>query len=250
MSEQLALPGMPLAERRAIWREHTSERWRRDDPDAVEECLHLIRLGHTNQTHLSRQFGVSTNTIHALMMESFSVEELQSITAKSAAILAMQATSKSTELVGDAKVKDLGAVSMTGKQAWDMAQVGSGSPTHISEERVVLTVEDFQELAETGSRGGKVSPMSGAAAARGGSPVVDAEVLGGLSDKSPLNPGAKTLYSQGVQAVCVLLFVQFLTLDTFSNQPLSGLLKRGGGGWGDGGPRAITISSGVQNFYQ
>lgn len=141
--EQLTMPGMPLPVKRAVWREHTAERWRRDDAEAVEECLHLIRSGEVNQTRLAAKFGVSTNTIHAVMME-FSVEELQGFTAKAAAIASMQSTAMITEVVRDARVKDLGALAMASKQTWDMAQVGSGGPTEIREERLVLRVEDFR----------------------------------------------------------------------------------------------------------
>jgi hypothetical protein len=233
--QQLTLPGVPLSERRQAWREHTSERWRERDPDAVEECVHRIRCGEVNQTHLAAMFGVSTNTIHALMMEAFSVEELQSINAKAASIASMQATAKITEVMPEAKVKDLGAVAMAAKQTWDMAQVGSGGPTEIREERHVLTVEDFEELAGTGFEGGKMGGMP---------PVIDVESCGErLGNILPPSEGLTMPDLRASSLVLCLFYFGFTEL-------LSGFLNRGGGGCRAFGEALAYISSTAEIYSQ
>jgi hypothetical protein len=126
------------------WREHTAERWLRDDPEGYARCIELIKGGETNKSRLADLFCRSRNTIAALMVREFSVEQLKDITAKRAIILASDAMDRQDELVPHAGRKELGALSMVAKSAFDVAQLASGGPTEVHEHRHVhLTVDDL-----------------------------------------------------------------------------------------------------------
>jgi hypothetical protein len=162
MSEQLSIPGIPAVDpRKEAWREHTAERWQRKDPEAYAECIEAVRNGELNKSALRERFGVSRNTVQALMMKEFTVEQLQAINGKVAAMTVGEALSKADELVDDTEAKEIGALAMLAKQASDIAQVTSGGPTEIREERHVLSVEEFLVLAQgTGLEAGEMGVMA------------------------------------------------------------------------------------------
>lgn len=147
MSDEVPLlPGMPAPKAEA-WREHTAERFLRDDPEGYARCIQLIREGETNKSRLADLFGRSRNTITALMMREFSVEQLTQLTAKRAAILTLDALDRQDEIVPEAGKRELGALSMAGKAAFEIKQLASGGPTEIRETRnVTLTVDDLQRF--------------------------------------------------------------------------------------------------------
>ena len=110
MSEELAqpaLPGMPVT-RATVWREHTAERWLRDDPESYAECIDSVRRGELNKSHLAEKFRVSRNSVRSLIMREFSVDQLREVTAKAAMMAAADGVEKSDELIDKAKAaKDL-----------------------------------------------------------------------------------------------------------------------------------------------
>lgn len=241
--EQLILPAMPVAERRSVWREHTAERWLRDDPEGYAECVQAIREGEVNQVHLAERFGRSTNTIHALMMREFSVEDLQGFNAKAAAIASMQARSRATALVHEAGVKELGAVGMVAKTEFDVAQLGSGGPTEIRRDEHVFRLEDFLVEAGDGAGMGSEGEKMGAMG-----PVVEAEVTRlaepagpALSDNEPLDVDTVKATESVVYAIIMLAFMPVLAWDGRD-------FEGGGGGLAAGAAPLSLIHSGAQNL--
>lgn len=217
------LPPPPKEE----WREHTAERWQRDDPEGYAECIASVKRGEMNKTRLAARFKRSRNTVLALMVKEFSVEQLREINGKVAAILTGEALTKQDELIELAGVKELGAVSISGKAAFDIAQVSSGGPTEIRETRRTMSVDDFKAWLEEGDSERDVTPyeidsLAGKVSAlppprRELAP--DAHLGGNL----PLPKETQTVEIQDVASSAILVFIPFLEL-------LSGLLTRGGGG--------------------
>jgi len=271
--EQLSLPGVPVAGRQAVWRQHTAERWLRDDPEAYAECMEAVRNGETNQTVLAERFGVSRNSVHSLMMKEFSVEQLQSINAKRAAIVAGQALDRAGEVAESATKRELGPLALLAKSSFEIGQLGSGGPTEIREERHVVTVEDFQRRVGSGSGMGSGMGL-GAGNDLGVPPGLSAgllpEAVGGavpgtvvreaemvpLSDNSPLKEeGLKRSESGGVLAF-VLLFVPVLGWlmglgaweRDLAGNVWAGILNRGGGGQAGASAPELSIHSATGNF--
>jgi hypothetical protein len=261
--EQLALPGVPLEARQAVWREHTAERWERDDPDAYAECIEAIRNGETNKTHLKNRFGVSRNTVLALMMKEFSVEQLQTINAKRAAITVGESLSRTDELVVYATEKELGALAMVSKTAFDMAQLGSGGPTEVVEHRHLVSVEEFtREVGPgTGLEAGKVlalppGPLAGSLPGAAALPEAREVELVPLGDTQSRPDKQLTRSIPSVMPVVVLLFVPvlaWLVAGGAWDRPVArcagaGLLNRGGGGQGRAERPISHIHSAAGNF--
>lgn len=265
--EQLALPGVPLEQRQAVWRKHTSERWLRDDPDAYWECVEAIKNGETNQSTLSGLFGVSRNTVQALMMKEFSVEQLQTINAKRAAIVAGQALEKAGEIVEKTTKRELAAVVMLADKGFAIGQLGSGGATSRHEERVVFSVEEFarQVGPGTGLGAGKIvglpTVVGGAPALGEGAEVpgelgtLEVEVVP-LSNNSPLKQEELTGSTSSKLAVVVPLFVPVLvglmgfgSWDGVGGKFLeAGIFERGGGGRAAASAADSMIHSAAGNF--
>lgn len=145
--EQPALP-MELPPRPgAEWREHTAERWKEREPEAYAECLWLIRQGLVNQSELARTFGVSRNTIQAVMMSGeFERGEINLIIQRAALLGTAQMMDKMMELTEKTKsTKDLGAVSMGLTTMHNINQIHSGGPTEIKVHHHRFSVDDFEE---------------------------------------------------------------------------------------------------------
>lgn len=142
--------GLEVQERTAVWREHTAERWKRDDPDGYAEAIHLIKTGVTNQSELARIFGKSRNTVLALMMsDEFSPGEIESIIRRAALIGTAQMQDKLMELTDNAKsTKDLGGVAMGLTTMHNIKQISTGGPTEIKETRHRFSIEDFEAERE------------------------------------------------------------------------------------------------------
>lgn len=143
------------------WREHTAERWKRDDRESFDLCCALIRTGMVNQSELKRivdehrarggnKTGVSRNTIHALMMsDEFGAGEIEEIIGKAARITTAQALDKVSEMVDKVKKpKDLGAVAMALTTVHNVKQISSGRPTSIVEKRGKFSLQDFHAERE------------------------------------------------------------------------------------------------------
>jgi hypothetical protein len=205
------------------WREHTAERWLRDDPSGYQECIECIRRGELNKSKLATRFNRSRNTVLALIVKEFSVEQLRDINGKIAAIVTGEALAAQDELIEEATVKELGAVSIAGKAAFDIAQVASGGPTEIRENRnLTVTVDDFKKWLEEepaiDSQAGKVSAMPPTLDADSGA-VVDVC----LSGINPPTKDAQTVDIENINAFSILLFIQI------SLELLSGFYRGGGG---------------------
>lgn len=213
------LPPPPSEE----WREHTSERWLRDDPEAYHACIECIKRGELNKTRLSKRFGVSRNTVLAMIVAEFSVEQLREINGKIAAIVTGEALTAQDELIEEASVKELGAVSIAGKAAFDIAQLASGGPTERRESiSLAMSVDDFKRWVESepgiDSEPEKVSPMPPTLDADSGT-VDDV----GLSGFTPPLKDSQPVDSEAVGKALILLIIQ--VSPTF----LLALLRGGGG---------------------
>ena len=205
------------------WREHTSERWLRDDPNAYRECIECVKRGELNKSRLAKRFQVSRNTVLAMIVAEFSVEQLREINGKIAAIVTGEALAAQDELIESASVKELGAVSISGKAAFDIAQLASGGPTERRESiSLAMSVDDFKRWVESESgidfEPGKVSPMPPTLAADSGT-VVDV----GLSGFTPPQKDMHPLDTEAVGKVLILLLIQVLPAFLLA-------LLRGGGG--------------------
>jgi hypothetical protein len=265
--EQLSLPGVPLEQRQAVWRKHTAERWLRDDADAYAACVEAIKNGETNQSALAELFGVSRNTIHSLMMREFSVEQLQTINAKCAAIVAGQALGKAGEVVEKATKRELGPLAILAKTGNDIAQLNSGGATSRHEERVVFSVEDFaREVGPgTGLGEGKFEGLPAGGEVVGGAlglgegvavPGVREVELVPLGNNSSLTEDGVIRSGRGAMAAVVLLFVPVLgglaggmgwdQVD--GSAGWAGFSKRGGGGRAGAGALESSIHSATRNF--
>lgn len=202
---QLALPGVSAVDpRRAEWRAHTAERWQAEDPESYAECIEAVRRGELNKSRLAAKFARSRNSILALTMREFTVEQLQAINGKRAAIVVGESMERMDDLMEHAGVDHLGSLSMAAKQASDIAQVTSGGPTEIREERLVLTVEDFTALVGTGLEGGEMSAMR----PRSG-PVIEAETAPerDQGNKLPLPESTLTRSPSIVERAVMLAFM-------------------------------------------
>lgn len=213
------LPPPPSEE----WREHTAERWYRDDPNGYKECIDCIRRGELNKSRLAKRFGRSRNTVLALIVKEFSVEQLRDINGKIAAIVTGEALSAQDKLIEEATVKELGAVSIAGKAAFDIAQVASGGPTEIRENRnLSVTVDDFKKWLEEepaiDSQPGKVSAMPSTLDADSGA-LVDASLSGFI----PPSKHTQTVEPKRIKTLSILIFIQI------SLELLSGFYRGGGG---------------------
>jgi len=213
------LPPPPSEE----WREHTSERWLRDDPDGYRECIECVKRGELNKTRLSKRFKVSRNTVLAMIVAEFSVEQLREINGKIAAIVTGEALAAQDELIEDASVKELGAVSIAGKAAFDIAQLASGGPTERRENiTLAMSVDDFKRWVESesgiDSEPGKVSPMPPTLDADSGT-VVDVC----LSGIKPPPKDRQLVDREAVGSELILLLIQV------SPAFLLALLRGGGG---------------------
>lgn len=131
------------------YREHTAERWRERDREKYDNCLALIRLGVVDQSELARQFGVSRNSIQAMMMAEFTIAELNSLKAKASAIATLQGLDKIIQLQDKAiSAKELGAVAMSVTAANNISQLASGGPTEIKRVEHLVSIEDFQLMKQ------------------------------------------------------------------------------------------------------
>lgn len=143
------------------WREHTAERWKRDDLASYQMCVALIRTGMVNQSELARLVaehrgergitkGVSRNSIHALMMsDEFKPGEIEEIIARASRIATAQALDKVVEVVDKVtKPKDLGAVAMALNTVHTVKQISGGKPTSIVERRDKFSLQDFEGLRQ------------------------------------------------------------------------------------------------------
>lgn len=217
------LPPPPKEE----WREHTAERWQRDDPEGYAECIASIKRGEMNKSRLAARFKRSRNTVLALMVKEFSVEQLREINGKLAAIVTSEALTKQDELIEQAGVKELGSVSISGKAAFDIAQVSSGGPTEIRETRHTMSVDDFNAWLAAGDSERDVTPseidsLAGKVSALP-PPRRELALPALLGGKSPLPNQDQIIDIQDVASKLILVFIPFLEL-------LSGLSMRGGGG--------------------
>ncbi len=153
----LEVPPKPNEE----WREHTAERWKRDDRESYAMCCALIRTGLVNQSELARivekdrkdrglKNGISRNTIHALMMSNeFGAGEIEEIIGKAARITTAQALNKVAEMVDKVKKpKDLGAVAMALTTVHNVKQISSGRPTSIVEKHSKFSLQEFEALKQ------------------------------------------------------------------------------------------------------
>lgn len=206
MTEQLALPGVPAVDpRREEWRAHTAERWQSEDPESYAECCECIRRGELNKTRLAHKFRRSRNSILSLTMREFTVEQLQSLNGKRAAMVVGEAMEQMDTLIEDADADQLGALSMAAKQASDIAQVTSGGPTEIREDRHILTVEQFSTLVlGTGLEGGEMSAMG-----RSPGPVIEADVAPSLTqgDTPSLSESLINSSKSAINAAVMLAFM-------------------------------------------
>jgi len=152
---------LPLKE---AYREHTAERWKEEDPLGYAECIECINRGEVNVSQLADKFGRSRQTIRALKMREFSVEQLRAINGKLAAIVVQESLAQQSEVIPDAKVKDLGALAMASKAGTDVSQLLSGGPTEIVENRSLsMTVDEYKAwlaAQKTGLGTGKNSAFS------------------------------------------------------------------------------------------
>lgn len=149
--------GMEVPVQEPVWREHTAERFLRDDPDGHAMVCHLIRTGLMNQSELKRlvdedrtargiKTGVSRNTIAALMMsDAFAPGEIQEIIARSSAVVTAQGMGKMSELIDGASVKDLGGVAMAVTTAHNIKQLSTGGPTAIVRKET-YSVDSYEEM--------------------------------------------------------------------------------------------------------
>ncbi|WP_395735221.1 hypothetical protein, partial [Prosthecobacter sp.] len=110
--EQPRLPGMP-PDPKLEYREHTAERWLRDDPEGYHACVEMIKRGEVNRSELARQFDRSRNSISALIYAEFSVEQLQEVIAKKGLIVTAEALDRQEDVIPNATAKELGALAMT-----------------------------------------------------------------------------------------------------------------------------------------
>lgn len=131
-AEQLGLPGVP-APRAELWREHTAERWKRDDPEGYAECVELIKQGHGNVSRLAKRFGRSKQSVRALRNAEFSVEQLEAIIAKKGLEVAADSLERQSEVIGDATARDLGALAMASKAGLETSKQARGQSLHLHE---------------------------------------------------------------------------------------------------------------------
>ncbi len=108
------------------YREHTAERWLRDDPEGYHACVEMIKRGEVNRSELARQFDRSRNSISALIYAEFSVEQLQEVIAKKGLIVTAEALDRQEDVIPNATAKELGALAMTSKAGMEVSKLARG----------------------------------------------------------------------------------------------------------------------------
>jgi hypothetical protein len=130
----------------APYRPHTAEHWRTEDPETYALCVQAIRDGITSVTKLADMFKRSRQTVHALKWKEFTAEEIAAIIAKGSIIAAAEGVERTVELMPLAENPTQAA--MAAKMMMEVHALASNKPTSITEHRVVIAVEDFNEALE------------------------------------------------------------------------------------------------------
>lgn len=149
------LPGMPTPPKEA-WREHTAERWKRDDPEGYAACLNDIFDGQTSPSALAKKYKRSRTTIYGLIRAEIPVEQFNELIHLRGLIVSAEALDRQEALLEHAGARELGALAQVSKSGLETAKLAKGQPTaiaanlHVHVDATAATANLMRMAAEMG----------------------------------------------------------------------------------------------------